>query len=110
MLEKLKKVEEKFDFISAELCKSEVVSDMELYKKYMQELKHLSPIVEKYRDYQAAENNAEEALGRLAVSGAPAKRRRACRHTHGDCLRSCGERARRKRRQKHICRQRPPAG
>lgn len=32
MLEKLKKVEEKFDFISAELCKSEVVSDMELYK------------------------------------------------------------------------------
>lgn len=46
MLEKLKKVEEKFDFISAELCKSEVVSDMELYKKYMQELKHLSPIVE----------------------------------------------------------------
>lgn len=35
MLEKLKKVEEKFDFISAELCKSEVVSDMELYKKYM---------------------------------------------------------------------------
>ena len=39
MLEKLKKVEEKFDFISAELCKSEVVSDMELYKKYMQELK-----------------------------------------------------------------------
>ena len=45
MLEKLKKVEEKFDFISAELCKSEVVSDMELYKKYMQDLKHLSPIV-----------------------------------------------------------------
>ena len=39
MLEKLKKVEEKFDFISAELCKSEVVSDMELYKKYMQELR-----------------------------------------------------------------------
>lgn len=58
MLEKLKKVEEKFDFISAELCKSEVVSDMELYKKYMQELKHLSPIVEKYREYKAAENNA----------------------------------------------------
>ena len=58
MLEKLKKVEEKFDFISAELCKSEVVSDMELYKKYMQELKHLSPIVEKYREYKAAEKNA----------------------------------------------------
>lgn len=70
MLEKLKKVEEKFDFISAELCKSEVVSDMELYKKYMQELKHLSPIVEKYREYKAAENNAEEAKSLLEESGA----------------------------------------
>ena len=70
MLEKLKKVEEKFEFISAELCKSEVVSDMELYKKYMQELKHLSPIVEKYREYKAAENNAEEAKGLLEESGA----------------------------------------
>ena len=70
MLEKLKKVEEKFDFISAELCKSEVVSDMELYKKYMQELKHLSPIVEKYREYKAAENNAEEAKDLLEESGA----------------------------------------
>ena len=69
MLEKLKKVEEKFDFISAELCKSEVVSDMELYKKYMQELKHLSPIVEKYREYKAAENNAEEAKSLLEESG-----------------------------------------
>ena len=70
MLEKLKKVEEKFDFISAELCKSEVVSDMELYKKYMQELKHLSPIVEKYREYKAAEKNAGEAKGLLEESGA----------------------------------------
>lgn len=70
MLEKLKKVEEKFDFISAELCKSEVISDMELYKKYMQELKHLSPIVEKYREYKAAENNAGEAKSLLEESGA----------------------------------------
>lgn len=70
MLEKLKKVEEKFDFISAELCRSEVVSDIELYKKYMQELKHLSPIVEKYREYKAAENTAAEAKSLLEESGA----------------------------------------
>lgn len=36
----------------------------------MQELKHLSPIVEKYREYKAAENNAEEAKGLLEESGA----------------------------------------
>lgn len=79
MLEKLKKVEEKFDFISAELCKSEVVSDMELYKKYMQELKHLSPIVEKYREYKAAENNAEEAKSLLEESGADPELRELAR-------------------------------
>ena len=73
MLEKLKKVEEKFEFISAELCKSEVVSDMELYKKYMQELKHLSPIVEKYREHKAALQNAEEAKALLDESGADAE-------------------------------------
>ena len=67
MLEKLKKVEEKFDFISAELCKSEVVSDMELYKKYMQELKHLSPIDEKYREHKAAalQRREDSAVGEL---------------------------------------------
>ncbi len=69
MLDKLKKVEEKFDFINDELCKTEVVSDMELYKKYMQELKHLSPIVEKYREYKAANNTMEEARALLDEGG-----------------------------------------
>ena len=70
MLDKLKKVEEKFDFINGELCKSEVVSDMELYKKYMQELKHLSPIVEKYREYKDALRSMEEARALLSEGGA----------------------------------------
>ena len=69
MLDKLKKVEEKFDFINDELCKPEVVSDMELYKKYMQELKHLSPIVEKYREYKAVNNAMEEARALLDEGG-----------------------------------------
>ncbi len=69
MLDKLKKVEEKFDFINEELCKSEVVSDMELYKKYMQELKHLSPIVEKYREYKAANDAMNEARTLLDEGG-----------------------------------------
>lgn len=70
MLDKLKKVEEKFDFINGELCKNEVVSDMELYKKYMQELKHLSPIVEKYREYKDALRSMEEARALLSEGGA----------------------------------------
>lgn len=57
------------------------------------------------------DNKAYNRKGRRKGSrrgGAPVKRRRACRHTDRDCLRSCGERPRRKRRQKHICRQRRP--
>lgn len=80
MLEKLKKVEEKFEFISAELCKSEVVSDMELYKKYMQELKHLSPIVEKYREHKAALQNAEEAKALLYRERRRCRIKGACAH------------------------------
>lgn len=70
MLDKLKKVEEKFEYINEELCKPEVVGDMELYKKYMQELKHLTPIVEKYREYKNVNGAFEEAKAILDESGA----------------------------------------
>ena len=43
---------------------------MELYKKYMQELKHLSPIVEKYREYKDALRSMEEARALLSEGGA----------------------------------------
>ena len=49
MLDKLIKVEERFEDINARLCESDVVNDMVQYKKLMQELKVLTPIVEKYR-------------------------------------------------------------
>ena len=49
MLDKLKKVEERFEDINERLCQSDVVADMAQYKKLMQELKVLTPIVEKYR-------------------------------------------------------------
>ncbi|MCR4616518.1 MAG: peptide chain release factor 1 [Clostridiales bacterium] len=61
MLEKLKSVEEKFESINAKLCDSDVVSDMEQYRKLMQELKHLTPIVEKYREYKKAQSDFDEA-------------------------------------------------
>ena len=54
MLDKLKAVEQRYNEIGDELMKPEVVSDNAVYKKLMQEHKHLTPIVEKYRDYVAA--------------------------------------------------------
>ncbi len=54
MIDKLEQVEKKFEDINEQLCNPDVVSDMELYKKYMQELKQLTPVVEKFREYKAA--------------------------------------------------------
>ena len=61
MLDKLKAVEARYNEIGEELMKPEVVSDNNTYKKLMQEHKHLTPIVDKYREYVAAEAAATEA-------------------------------------------------
>ena len=65
MLEKLEQVEKRYEEVNGLLCDPTVVSDMELYKKYMQEIKHLTPVVEKFREYKAAvaaESGAKEML------------------------------------------------
>ncbi len=69
MTDKLKKVEERFEYINEKLCQSDVVSDMEQYKKLMQELKTLTPVVEKYREFKAAENTVAEARELLEAGG-----------------------------------------
>ena len=61
MLDKLKSVEEKFEDINAQLCDPDVVSDMDKYRKLMQDVKHLTPIVEKYREYKKVNADLEEA-------------------------------------------------
>ncbi len=61
MLDKLKSVEEKFEDINAQLCDPDVVSDIEKYRKLMQSVKHLTPIVEKYREYKKVLADLEEA-------------------------------------------------
>ncbi len=65
MLDKLEQVEKRYEEVNAQLCDPAVVSDMELYKKFMQEIKQLTPVVEKFREYKAAvaaENGAKEML------------------------------------------------
>ena len=55
MLDKLAAIEEKFEQINAQLFDPAVVSDIDKYRKLMQEAKHLTPIVEKYREYKKAQ-------------------------------------------------------
>ena len=69
MLDKLIKVEERFEDINARLCESDVVNDMVQYKKLMQELKVLTPIVEKYRQLKAAQSTRDEAKEMLDAGG-----------------------------------------
>ncbi len=61
MLDKLAQVEQRFEEINEKLCQPDVVSDMELYKKYMQEIKHLTPVVEKFREHKKALADIEGA-------------------------------------------------
>ena len=69
MLDKLKSVEEKFEDINAQLCDPDVVSDMDKYRKLMQDVKHLTPIVEKYREYKKVNADLEEAKMLLDEGG-----------------------------------------
>ncbi len=68
MLSKLKEAEARFEDIQNQLSEPEIVSDKELYKKLMRDQKALSPVIEKYREYKAAEKNVTEASELLEES------------------------------------------
>ena len=52
MFEKLTEVEKRFEEINRLVCEPEVVSDLPKYTALMKELKHLTPVVEKFREYK----------------------------------------------------------
>lgn len=65
MLDKLREVEKKFESLNARLCEGDIASDINEYKRIMQEIKSLTPVVEKYREYTGIEkelNDAKELL------------------------------------------------
>ena len=61
MLDKLEKVEERFDAVNEMLCDPDVVGDMDKYKKLMREMKTLTPVVEKFREYKKTKETLDEA-------------------------------------------------
>ena len=68
MLEKLKSAEEKYVGIEAKLAEPDIFSDHENYTKLMKEYKALTPVIEKYRDYQRTETECREAREMLDES------------------------------------------
>ncbi len=69
MLNKLVNVEKRFEEVNALLCSGDVASDMNKYTALMKELKQLTPTVEKYREYKAAESAFTEAKEMLDAGG-----------------------------------------
>ena len=69
MFDKLKNAEERYQEIHEKLMDPQVVSDNQNYTALMKELKNLTPVVEKYREYCAAKKAMEEARGLLDEGG-----------------------------------------
>ncbi len=69
MFENLLEAERHFEEINEMLMDPAVISDTEKYKNLMKEHKNLSPIIEKYREYKAVENNLEGARQLIEESG-----------------------------------------
>ena len=61
MIEKLKKIKERFDELNALVSNPEIVSDQNNYKKYMKELSNLTPICEAYDKYKKLHEDLESA-------------------------------------------------
>ena len=61
MLDKLRATEEKYNDLENSLSNPAVVGDPDRYVSVMKELRALTPIIEKYRDYQTALTEAEDA-------------------------------------------------
>ncbi|MBQ1243987.1 MAG: peptide chain release factor 1 [Clostridia bacterium] len=69
MLNKLKGAEERFEEITSMLYNPDIIADMELYSSLLKEQKNLSPVVEKYREYKAAEDTLNESRTLLNEGG-----------------------------------------
>ena len=69
MLEKLKDAEKRYDEINEKLTDIEVINDNKQYAALMKEIKSLTPLVEKYREYSKAKADFDEAKEMLDEGG-----------------------------------------
>jgi peptide chain release factor 1 len=60
MFRRIKEIEERFHHLEGELTRAEVVRDQKTYQKYLKEHSGLLPLVHKYREYVAVEEEIAE--------------------------------------------------
>ena len=61
MFQKLDEVEERYEYLNTQISDPNVISDNELWTKYMKEHANITEIVETYREYKAAKKAVEDA-------------------------------------------------
>lgn len=69
MFEKLEQAEKKFNELSESLTDPEVLGDIAKMNAVMKEIKHMTPVVEKYREYKKEQKTIEENRQLLAEPG-----------------------------------------
>ena len=69
MLDKLEQVEQRFLSIQDQISQPDIVSDMEKYTALMKELKQITPVVDKFREYKQAEKTFTEAKELIDAGG-----------------------------------------
>ena len=69
MFDKLLGIETRFENVNEQLCDPATVGDQQLYTKLMKELKQLTPVVEKFREYKGYKDTFEESKMLLDEGG-----------------------------------------
>ncbi len=84
MTEKLRMAEARYEEINMKLSDPAVISDNKLYRELMQEHKELTPLIETYRRYTAAESDFNEAKAMLDEGGLDEEMRELARSEYND--------------------------
>lgn len=69
MIEKVRLMEQRYNELSNKLSEPGIADDQKLFTDLMKEFKNLTPVVEKYREYEKAANSFNEAKELLEVGG-----------------------------------------
>ena len=69
MTDKLNGIEERYEKINELLCSPDIISNQQEYAKLMKEQKNLTPVVEKFREYNQYENTLTESKELLDAGG-----------------------------------------
>ena len=69
MIEKVRLMEQRYNELSNKLSEPGIADDQKLFTDLMKEFKNLTPVVEKYREYEKAANSFNEAQELLEAGG-----------------------------------------